>query len=67
MTDFLRLPHLRTLDVADCGEHYKVHAEGAAVPTACPACQSPLTPSWAGCCWQASATRLPKRGPVADG
>ena len=42
MTDFLRLPHLRTLGVADCGEHYKVHAEGAAVPTACPACQSPL-------------------------
>lgn len=40
--DFLRLPHLRTLEVEDHGDHYEVLAEGGVDPTACPACGNGL-------------------------
>lgn len=40
--DFLRLPHLRTLEVGDHGDHYEVLAEGLVDPTACPACGNGL-------------------------
>ncbi len=43
MVDFLNLlPHLRTLRVQDCGDHYEVGAEGGILPTACPACGESL-------------------------
>jgi transposase len=43
MVDFLNLlPHLRTLHVQDCGNHYEVEAEGGVLPTACPACGESL-------------------------
>ena len=36
MADFLHLPHLRTLQVQDCGDHYELEAEGGIAPSACP-------------------------------
>lgn len=43
MVDFLNLlPHLRTLHVQDCVDHYEVEAEGGVFPTACPACGKSL-------------------------
>lgn len=44
MVYFLHLPHMRTLHVRDCGDHYEVEAEGSVVPTACPASLPPRQP-----------------------
>jgi transposase len=41
VTDLLQLPHLRTLNLTDQGDHYQVQAEGRVEPTACPDCQHP--------------------------
>lgn len=42
MPDFLHLNGLRTLQVDDLGDHYRVEAEGGVLPTACPTCTSTL-------------------------
>lgn len=38
MSDFLNLPHLRTVQAHDKGDYYLVEANGQGEPTFCPAC-----------------------------
>ena len=42
MLDFLHLQDIRSRHVEDCGDHYKVEAEGGVIPTTCPTCHNAL-------------------------